>query len=75
MSDKLPALRPQQLIRALERAGWRHDRTRGSHHYLVHPDKHEALSVPVHNRDVKPGLLHAIIKSAGLSRDEFRKLL
>jgi predicted RNA binding protein YcfA (HicA-like mRNA interferase family) len=75
VSDKLPSVRPQQLIRALERAGWNHDRTRGSHHYLVHPERREAISVPVHNRDVKPGLLLAIIKSAGLTREEFRKLL
>jgi predicted RNA binding protein YcfA (HicA-like mRNA interferase family) len=75
VSDKLPSVRPKQLIRALERAGWEHHRTRGSHYYLVHPDKRDAIPVPVHNRDVKPGLLLAIIKTAGLSRDEFRRLL
>jgi predicted RNA binding protein YcfA (HicA-like mRNA interferase family) len=75
VSDKLPAVRPQQLIRALERAGWERDRTRGSHHYLVHTGKREAIAVPVHNRDVKPGLLLAIIKTAGLTRKEFRRFL
>lgn len=75
VSDKLPAVRPQELIRALERAGWERERTRGSHHYLAHPGKREAIAVPVHNRDVKPGLLLAIIKVAGLSRQEFRRLL
>jgi predicted RNA binding protein YcfA (HicA-like mRNA interferase family) len=75
VSDKLPAVRPQQLIRALKRAGWEHERIRGSHHYLVDQDKHEAIAVPAHNRDVKPGLLLAIIKAAGLSRQEFRRLL
>jgi predicted RNA binding protein YcfA (HicA-like mRNA interferase family) len=75
VSDKLPALRPQQLIRALERAGWEHERTRGSHHYLVHPTRREAIAVPAQSRDVKPGLLLAIIKAAGLSRQEFRRLL
>jgi predicted RNA binding protein YcfA (HicA-like mRNA interferase family) len=75
VSDKLPAVRPQQLIRALERAGWERERTRGSHHYLIHRDRREAVAVPAHNRDVKPGLLLAIIKAAGLSRQEFRRLL
>ncbi len=75
MSDKLPSVRPHQLIRALERAGWERDRIRGSHHYLVHRKRREAIPVPVHNRDVKPGLLLAIIKAAGLSREEFRRLL
>jgi len=62
-------------MRALERAGWEQRRTRGSHHYLVHPGKREAIAVPIHNRDMKPGLLLAILKTAGLSRDEFRRLL
>ena len=62
-------------MRALERAGWQQRRTRGSHHYFVHPDKQDAIAVPTHGRDVKPGLLLAILKTAGLSRDEFRGLL
>jgi predicted RNA binding protein YcfA (HicA-like mRNA interferase family) len=74
VSDKLPAVRPQQLIRALERAGWEDERTRGSHHYLVHRARREAIVVPAHNRDMKPGLLLAIIKAADLSRQEFRRL-
>jgi predicted RNA binding protein YcfA (HicA-like mRNA interferase family) len=75
VSDKLPSVKPQQVIRALERAGWQRRRTRGSHHYFVHPDKRDAIAVPVHNRDMKPGLLLAIIKTTGLSREQFRRLL
>ena len=55
MSDKLPAIKPQRLIRVLEAKGWEHRRTRGSHHYLVHPERRDAIAVPVHNRDVMPG--------------------
>jgi predicted RNA binding protein YcfA (HicA-like mRNA interferase family) len=75
VSDKLPSVRPQQVVRALERAGWQRRRTRGSHQYFVHPDKRDAIAVPVHNRDIKPGLLRSILKTADLSREEFRKLL
>jgi predicted RNA binding protein YcfA (HicA-like mRNA interferase family) len=75
VSDKLPSVKPRQLIRALERAGWEPRRTRGSHHYLVHPEKRDSIAVPIHNRDVKTGLLLSILKTAELSRDEFRKLL
>lgn len=57
MSDKLPAVKPQRLIRVLEAKGWQHRRTRGSHHYMIHPERRDAIAVPVHNRDVKPGLL------------------
>lgn len=75
MSDKLPAIKPQRLIRILEGKGWEHRRTRGSHHYLVHRERREAIAIPVHNRDVKPGLLLSVLKTAGISRDELRELL
>ena len=75
MSDKLPAIKPSRLIRVLEAKGWQHRRTRGSHHYMTHPERRDAIAVPVHNRDVKPGLLLSILKTAGISRDELRELL
>ena len=68
MSDKLPAIKPQRLVRVLEAKGWQHRRTRGSHHYFVHPERREAIAVPVHNREV-------ILKTASISRDELRELL
>jgi predicted RNA binding protein YcfA (HicA-like mRNA interferase family) len=44
--------------------GWKLDRINGSHYILVKDSK--TVSVPVHGKDVKPGLLHSILKSAGL---------
>ena len=44
--------------------GWTIDRISGSHYILIKDSK--TLSVPVHGKDVKPGLLNAILKSAGL---------
>jgi len=32
-------------------------------------------SVPIHAKDVKRGLMKAILKQAGLSEDDFRALL
>lgn len=75
MSNKLPAIKPKQLIRALERRGWELDRVRGSHYIMAHPDRDQMVSVPYHNRDIKTGTLSGILNSAGISRDELRKLL
>ena len=75
VSEKLPAVNPRQLIRVLERRGWQLERVRGSHHVLVHPDERRAVTVPVHNRELKAGTLAAILRSAGISRDELRDLL
>jgi len=39
-------------------------------------DKNIRIVIPVHpGKDVKPGLIRAIIKEAGLSRQDFLKLL
>lgn len=75
MSDKLPAVKPRKLIRALERKGWQLDRVRGSHYIMVHPDQSRAVPVPYHNRDIKAGTLSGILSSTGISRDELRRLL
>lgn len=75
MSDKLPAIKPAQLIRALKRKGWELDRVRGSHYILIHPEQQRAVPVPYHNRDLKPGTLAGILRSTGVSRDELRELL
>lgn len=75
MSDRLGAVKPKQLIRALERAGWELDRVRGSHYVMVHPDEQRAVPVPNHNRDLKAGTLASILRSTGISRDELKRLL
>ena len=36
MSDKLPALKPRELVRALEKHGWELARVRGSHYAKRH---------------------------------------
>lgn len=75
MSERLPAVKPRELIRALERVGWQLDRIRGSHHVMVHVEQHRALTVPVHNRELKAGTLAAILRTAGITREELRQLL
>jgi predicted RNA binding protein YcfA (HicA-like mRNA interferase family) len=75
VTEKLPAITPRQLIRVLEQKGWRLDRVRGSHHVMVHPDQRRAIPVPMHNRDLKSGTLAAILRNAGISREELRKML
>jgi predicted RNA binding protein YcfA (HicA-like mRNA interferase family) len=58
MSRRSPRLRPQELIRALERAGWIRVRQRGSHVHLKHPEYGGRVTVPVHTgRILKPATL------------------
>lgn len=70
---RLPAVKPKMVIRALRRAGFEVHHTTGSH-YLMKKDKLR-VSVPYHNKDLKPGTLASIISQAGLSVEEFVDLL
>ena len=75
MTQRLPALRPQQVIRALERAGWQVHRQRGSHVSMRKEGVPFLITVPLHRRDLPRGTLRDIIKDAGLTVQEFLELL
>lgn len=76
MSRKLPACKPAEVVRALERAGFVVRRIRGSHYQLTHSTRPELrTSVPHHSRDLKHGTLRGILRDCELSVDDFLKLL
>lgn len=75
MTERLPAIKPRQLIRVLEHKGWKLHRVKGSHHVFVHPMNPKPITVPVHPGDLKRGLVAGVLKDAGISREEFLKLL
>lgn len=55
----------KELVKLLIANGWKVDRIHGSHTIMVKGS--QTIVVPVHgNSDLKPGLLNAILKSAGL---------
>jgi len=59
------------VIRVLESFGFAHVSQSGSHAKFRHVDGRTTL-VPIHGRhDIGPGLLRAIIREAGVDRDEF----
>lgn len=74
--SQTPAVTGKQLVKALERRGWYVKRIRGSHHIMRHPSIPDAIPVPVHgNQPIKRGTLGNILRTAGISRDEFGRLL
>lgn len=77
MSTRLPALKPRDVIRALRKAGFFVARVSGGHYILKHEDRRPGeVVVPYHRgRDLKRGTLASIIKQAGLTIEQFRKLL
>ncbi|MBK7970706.1 MAG: type II toxin-antitoxin system HicA family toxin [Bacteroidetes bacterium] len=53
------------------RNGWVEVRKKGSHVTMQHPDKKEFITVPYHSgKEVKLGLLKAILKKAAIKTDK-----
>lgn len=76
MSSALPSLKPKQVIKVLKKHRFVLRRIKGSHHHLTFTGKRRyQVTIPVHNKDLKPGTPHSIIKQTGLTVDEFIDLL
>ena len=70
--SKLPLLSWREVVKALTKDGFQVTRQRGSHLILVKGER--IVPVPKHEQ-IKKGLLMAIIEEAGLTKEEFQKLL
>ena len=72
---KLPVISGKDLVKAFAKAGYEIDHQTGSHIILRHENPpHRRLTIPNH-REISKGTLRAIIRQAGLSRDEFFDLV
>jgi len=73
---KLPQVKGNRLVKALQKKGWYVDRSRGSHVIMRKDDKPGTkIVVPIHTRPVKPGTLSNILKKADISKEELGDLL
>ena len=71
---KLPAISGAEMIKILEKKGYRQVRIRGSHVRLYPPDflfKAKKVTVPLH-KHLKAGTLSGIMKDAGLTPEELK---
>ena len=72
---KLPVLSGQKVVKALNSIGYIVDHQTGSNIILRHKDPpHRRLTVPDH-KELAKGTLRAIIRQAGLTREEFLELM
>ena len=75
MSKRLPAVTPREVIRALEKTGWKVHRQKGSHVSMHKEGIPNLVVVPLHTKDLPKGTLHGILEDAGLTIEEFLELL
>jgi len=72
---KIPPVNPNKLVKILEKEGFKIIRQKGSHVIMINSRK-TRIVIPVHpGKDIKPGLVRAILREAGISREKFLKLL
>ena len=72
--SKLPVISGRELVRALRHVGFELDRQKGSHMILFRPEPQTTLSVPDH-RELDRGTLRSLLRQAGISPEEFSRLL
>jgi predicted RNA binding protein YcfA (HicA-like mRNA interferase family) len=64
----------KDAVKAFQKAGWQPIGQVGSHLVMVKPGVRVNLSIPQH-KELSVGTLRALIRNAGLTVDEFLKLL
>ena len=72
---KLPLISVQELVKLLSKIGFEVDHQTGSHIILRQKEEpHRRITVPNH-KEIAKGTLRAIIRQAGLTREEFLELI
>jgi predicted RNA binding protein YcfA (HicA-like mRNA interferase family) len=73
---RFPALKPKEVLRVLEGAGFYIHHQSGSHARLFHRSRSDLrVTIPMYNKDLPVKTLKSIIRQAGLSPEEFLNLL
>lgn len=75
MGDKIPPIKPKEMIKILEKLGYYKFRQKGSHVIMVKADNVVFQPViPIHNQELKRGTVFSIIRQTGLTKEEFLKI-
>lgn len=70
MGSALPVMSGREVVRVFEALGWEAVRQTGSHIIMTKDEELVTLSVPDHH-EVAKGTLRSLIRTAGLTVDEF----
>lgn len=70
----MASFKPKEVVSILQKLGFLKKRQPGSHAVMFNPDSQIVISIPVHTKDVRKGLMKSIIKQANSTEEEFVKL-
>ena len=72
--SRLPILKGVEIIKILEKVGFKTIRQKGSHVFLKHQDNRITI-IPVHKgKDVDRSLLRKILRDTKISPNEFKNI-
>lgn len=71
--SKLPALKPRDVVKILENAGFIFIRQKGSHKIYI--KNNLRVTIPYHNKDLRKKTLKHIIEQSGFNVKSFLELL
>jgi len=75
MSEKLPRVTAEEVIKVLERVGFSFARQSGSHKIYKNQEG-KRVTVPYHARKIlHPKVLKSILRDAGLTVERFKELV
>jgi predicted RNA binding protein YcfA (HicA-like mRNA interferase family) len=75
MSERLPVVSAQDLMRVLKKHGYHYDHQEGSHITMRNTfTPYDRITVPNH-REISKGTLRGILRQAGLSVENLRSTL
>ena len=70
----MSSITPKEILKFLKSKGFYISRRSGSHMILHHnSDNTKRVTLPIHNKDLKPGTLSSILKQAGVDKKELLK--
>lgn len=70
----MASFKPKEIVRILHKLGFEEKRQTGSHLIMYNPKLKRSIPIPMHNKDLKKGLVRGIIKDAESSEKEFLNL-
>jgi len=70
----MPSINSKNLLKFFKKKGFYIHHQIGSHLVLKHDgDTAKRVTLPMHNKDIKPGTLSSILKQAGIDKKELFK--
>jgi len=70
----MASFRAREIIKILHKLGFIEKRQTGSYLIMYSPKLKKTVPVPMHNKELKKGLVQGIIKEAESTEEEFLKL-